>query len=122
MSAAICRASSRESSFANDSSNGVILEIDLGKRLAALIPHDDTALEFFDGPWSWKADWHGASVPHRGARHLCLTSHSALDVPVRVSCDLCRPCKRPQRRSQEARGFLFSGETSSGRQLVNYLR
>jgi hypothetical protein len=29
-------------------------------------------VEFFDGPWSWKADWHGASVRHsyRTGRHI----------------------------------------------------
>ncbi len=31
------------------SSNGIILVIDVSKRLAGLIPHDDTAVEFFDG-------------------------------------------------------------------------
>jgi hypothetical protein len=30
--------------------NGVILVIDVGKRLAGLIPHDHAAVEFFDGP------------------------------------------------------------------------
>ena len=34
---------------------GVILEIDVGQRLSVSIPYDDTAVEFFDGPWRRKA-------------------------------------------------------------------
>jgi len=30
--------------------NGVILVVDVGQSLAALIPHDDAAVEFLDGP------------------------------------------------------------------------
>ena len=29
---------------------GVILEVDVCERLAVPIPHDDTAVEFFNGP------------------------------------------------------------------------
>ena len=38
---------------------GVILEIDVGQRLSVSIPHDDTAVEFFDGPGRWKVVGHG---------------------------------------------------------------
>src|SRR5579864_6052116 len=34
----------------------IILVIDVGKRVAVLIPHDDAAVEFFDGPRRWRAE------------------------------------------------------------------
>src|SRR5271169_2706069 len=63
---------------------GVILEIDVRERLAFPIPHDDAAVEFFDGPWWWKIVGHANLTPSppwlehytEGCSVLCLTSHS----------------------------------------------
>jgi GAF domain-containing protein len=45
----------------------------------------DAAVEFFDGPWRWKAVGH--NVPHTGVRHLCLASHSVNEaIPAHAIC------------------------------------
>jgi hypothetical protein len=50
MLAAMRRASSRVSSFAADRPAGLILEIDVGERLAGVILHNEAGVSFLDGP------------------------------------------------------------------------
>ena len=75
---------------------GVVLEIDVGQRLSVSIPHDDAAVEFFDGPWRWEAAGHDAQRPTYALTALCLTSHSGSDA---ISANAIKERRRSMRRS-----------------------
>jgi hypothetical protein len=68
----------------------------VGKRLAVLIPHDDTAVEFFDEPRRLRAERHrdlcrraGVELSTWARAALCLASHSVTEaIPAHAICGI----------------------------------